>query len=163
MTQKTPDLSAFIPPGWEGKLPPCQIQVNTQGELYHNGAPLIHPGILELIYQAVRYQDGVYLLEMDGKRCQLEVADTFWVVRSLDRRGDTLLLTLNDGNQEELDPSSLWIGPQDVIYCRVKGGLPARFTRQAYYQLAAFIEEDGDGFALRLGERSYPLTHGEKP
>ena len=57
------DLSAFMPAGWTGKLPPCLIQVSPEGELSTNGAPLIHPGILELIFASVHLEDGIYLLE----------------------------------------------------------------------------------------------------
>ncbi len=162
MSQTPPDLNAFIPPGWQGKLPPCLIQVNAQGQMHHQGAPLIHPGILELIYQSVHLEDGVYLLRIGQQSCQLEVEDTFFVVRLAHPEDDQVQLTLNDGSREPLDPASLWIGPQEVLYCRVKGGaFPARFLRQAYYQLAELIEEQGQGFALALGGRRYPLRQGE--
>ncbi|MFH1035777.1 MAG: hypothetical protein V1806_14810 [Pseudomonadota bacterium] len=152
------DLSTFMPPGWQGKLPPCQIQVNAQGELSHNGAPMIHPGILELIYESVHHEDGIYLLRVGQQSCQLEVEDTFFVVQGASLSDGQVLLALNGGASEPLDPESLWIGPQEVLYCRVKGGaFPARFLRQAYYQVAELIEEDGEGFALALGGRRYPL------
>lgn len=161
MSDQPIDLSSLIPPGWRGKLPPCLIQVNAQGELSHHGAPLIHPGVLELIYQSVHYEDGVYLLRIGQQSCQLEVEDTFWVVRGASHRDDGVLLTLSDGSQEPLDPLSLWVGPQEVLYCRVKAGaMPARFLRQAYYQMAELIEEEGDGFALVLGQERYPLARG---
>jgi hypothetical protein len=157
-------LSAFIPPGWQGKLPPCQIQVNAQGELHHFGAPLVHPGILELIFESVHYEDGVYLLRIGQQSCQLEVEDTFFVVQRAELQDSQALLTLNGGSSEPLDPESLWIGPGEVLYCRVKAGVfPARFLRQAYYQIAELIEEDGEGFALALGGRRYPLTRQETP
>lgn len=161
MSQTPPDLSEFIPPGWQGKLPPCLIQVNAQGELSHNGAPMIHPGILELIYQSVHYEDGIYLLRIGEQSCQLEVEDTFFVVQRVAPSGDQVLLTLSGGAQEPLDPASLWVGDQEVLYCRVKGGgFPARFLRQAYYQLAELFVEEGEGFALELGGRRYPLGQG---
>ncbi|MBI4800559.1 MAG: DUF1285 domain-containing protein [Desulfarculus sp.] len=159
MSERPLDLSSFIPPGWRGKLPPCLIQVNAQGELSHQGAPLIHPGILELIYQSVHFEDGVYLLRIGQQSCQLEVEDTFWVVRGASRQGQGVVLTLSDGSSEPLDPTSLWIGAGEVLYCRVKAGaMPARFLRQAYYQIAELIEEEGEGFALVLGQERYPLA-----
>lgn len=152
------NLDALIPPGWTGKLPPCQIQVTPEGELFHNGAPMIHPGILELIYASVHLEDGVYLLRVGRQSCQLEVADTFHVVRSAGVGPDAVTLTLNDGSSEDLDPASLTIGAGGVLYCRVKaGGFPARFLRQAYYQLAEAFVEDGEGYALALAGRNWPL------
>jgi hypothetical protein len=162
MTEQRVDLSEFMPEGWEGKLPPCMIQVDVEGRLLHNGVPLIHPGILEMIYDSVCLEDGVYLLRMDGRTCELEVADTFYVVRGVDPAEGALRLEFNDGSSENLDPTSLWVGPGDVLYCRIKGGEHrARFLRPAYYQIAKFIEEQGDGFALVLGGESFPLRSGE--
>lgn len=165
MSQEKPDLSAFIPPGWEGKLPPCQIQVNPDGELYHNGAPLIHPGILELIYDSVRLEEGRYILRMGGQACELEVADTFFVVKGLEEKDGKLLIGLNSVASEELDPASLWINEDNILYCLVKKGkFPARFLRPAYYQLAQRIQEQNGGFALILGDKTYslPVKAGKK-
>ena len=158
MSPKKPDLSAFMPPGWKGKLPPCQIQVNQDGELSHNGAPLIHQGILELIYDSVHLEEGRYVLRMDGQACELEVADTFFVVQSLAEKDGRLLAGLNSGAREELDPASLWINEDNIVYCLVKNGrFPARFLRPAYYQLAQMVEERNGDFVVILGAKSFPL------
>ena len=158
MTKK--DLSAFIPEGWEGKLPPCLIQVSDQGELFHQGAPIIHPAVRELIFQSVLLDDdGVYLLKVDGQTCQLEVADTFYVVTAIKVQGEKITLILNDGEKETLDGPTLRVGKGDVLYCRVKqGAFPARFTRAAYYSLAEMVEQDGGGFCLALGPKKYPIA-----
>lgn len=153
MTGDKPDLSKYMPKDWQGVLPPCQIQVSPEGELMHNGAPLVHPRILDDIFNSVHLEDGHYILRMDGQACELEVADTFWVVKSVDRSPGGLELTLNHGGKEPLATETLWQGGQDMIYCLVKDGeFPARFGRQAYYQLAQFIEPHDQGFALVLGE-----------
>ena len=41
-----PDLSAFMPEGWTGKYPPCQIQVSPDGEMSSQGRPMVHPTII---------------------------------------------------------------------------------------------------------------------
>lgn len=164
MADQLSDLGAYIPEGWTGKLPPCQIQVDADGKMWHDGAPMIHPKIVALIYDSVHLdEDGVYFLEVDGKRCQLEVADTFHVVNGVSLQGGTAMLTLNDGRSEPLDPATLAVGRDDVLYCRVKGGgFPARFSRAAYYQLAERIVEQAGGFALELGGRRHPIAMAEQ-
>ncbi len=153
-----PDLGLYIPEGWQGKYPPCLIQVNTDGEMHHNGAPLIHRGILELIYQNVHLEDGVYVLRLGKQTCQLEVADTFFVVVRVQEAGGRITLFLNDGSREPLEPGSLWIGAGEVMYCRVKGGqFPARLARAAYYQIAEMVREGSEGYELELGGRRHPL------
>ncbi|MFH2127544.1 MAG: hypothetical protein ABIK12_13570, partial [Pseudomonadota bacterium] len=87
-----------------------------------------------------------------------EVADTFFVVSRVEFSGEGATLTLNDSTSEPLDPKSLSLGENGIVYCRVKGGsFPARFGRAAYYQLAEKIVEQGEGFALVLGEKSWEL------
>lgn len=162
MSQDKIDLNGLMPPGWQGKYPPCQIQVDAEGQMSHNGAPMVHPTIIKLIYESVHLEDGRYVLRVDNQVCELEVADTFFVVARVEFTRDGARLTLNDGSTEELDPASLRLGDNEVIYCRVKGGaFPARFGRAAYYQLAQQIVEDGEGFALKLGEKKWGLTAKE--
>jgi uncharacterized protein len=152
------DFGAYIPEGWEGKHPPCLIQVDAEGRMSHHGAPLIHPGILELIYESVHLEDGLYVLRMGKQVCQLEVADTFFVVTRAEVAAGTVTLTLNDGSSEALEPASLWIGRDEVLYCRVKGGLfPARLLRAAYYQVAELVAEGPEGFVLELGGARHRL------
>jgi hypothetical protein len=160
MSADQPDLSQFIPEGWKGKLPPCQIQVNRNGELSSNGAPLIHPGILELIFASVHLEEDVYVLRVGEQSCQLEVEDTFFVVARVDEERDGLVLTLNDGSTEGLDPDSVYIGQQEVLYCRVKQGrFPARFLRPAYYQITRHIEQEDDKFNLVIGGHRHAVAH----
>jgi hypothetical protein len=160
VSQDQTDLKAFMPEGWQGKYPPCQISVDKDGNLYGKGAPLIHPAIRGDVFASVVYEDGIYVLRQDGKTCQLEVEDTFFVVRLAEKQGDRVILTLNDGEREELDPSSLYLGADQVFYCRVKQGrFPARFLRPAYYQLADLVVAEGEGFSLELAGRRYPLKN----
>ena len=153
------ELGDLMPPGWTGKYPPCQIQVDREGSLFHNGAPIIHPGIREMIFEALRYEKGVYFLELEGKRCQVEVSDTFYVVMRAELQNGDVQLSLNSGERTGLDPDSLWVGQGQVLYGRLRPrGIPARFSRPAYYQLAQWIEEAGEGFALLLNGRRHPIA-----
>ncbi len=73
-------------------------------------------------------------------------------------RGFTL--RLNDESEEALDPPTLYVGQDQVLYCLVKGREhTARFLRPAYYQLTAHVQEDTatDSFLLRLGNTTYPI------
>ena len=149
----------FIPEGWKGKYPPCLIQVDTEGRMFHNGAPIIHPEIIKLIYESVHYEDGRYVLRIGKEVCELEVADTFFVVRAVEPEDNKIKVTLNDSSAELVDPADFWIGKENVIYCLVKNrSMPARLLRPAYYQLAQFIEELPEGgFAIKLADKHWPL------
>jgi hypothetical protein len=103
---------------------------------------------------------------MGKQRCYLEVEDTPLVItgvlhtaeREGDKPGQLLLAIKHLETPEPLDPASLWIGEQNVLYCRVMDdGIPARFLRPAYYQLAEFIHEDKEQnrFYLSLGGKRF--------
>jgi hypothetical protein len=137
--------------------------VDAEGELSHNGAPLVHPKVRQEIFDSVVLEKGRYLLRVDGKTCELEVADTFFTVRRVDQEGEALAVRLNDGTWHRVDPAGLWLGEDEMVYCLVKEGrFPARFARPAYYQLAQWIEPAEGGYALRLANRAHPLARGEK-
>jgi hypothetical protein len=156
------DIKDFIPPGWEGKYPPCQIQVNTEGELTSQGVPIVHPKILADVFESVHLEDERYVLKMDGKTCELEVEDTFFVVNRVDQDGAQFKVRLNDETWEELHPAAIWLGANQMLYCRVKNGaFTARFARPAYYQVAQMIQPQEDGFALELDGTKYILHEGE--
>jgi hypothetical protein len=104
-------------------------------------------------------EDGTYYLLVDGKKCQLEVADTFFVITRVEKDNENVILTLSDGATQKLDPTSLYIGRDDVLYCQVReGSFPARFQRAAYYQIAKWVEKTDNGFALNVGGRLYNLA-----
>ncbi|MBW2149835.1 MAG: hypothetical protein JRI22_22825, partial [Deltaproteobacteria bacterium] len=57
-----------------------------------------------------------------------------------------------------------WVGQDNVLYCKVKGGaFHARFLRPAYYQLAEFVEEEGGRFYIQRGGERYYIRTGKGP
>lgn len=145
-------------------IPPCLIFIDREGRWFHQGAEMIHREFIRLFYQDMELDsEGRYLLTWGGTRCYVEVEDTAHVVRRVSAqegdggRGSHFRLYLSDDTEEILDPGSLYVGKDHVLYCRIKAGaFPARFTRAAYYQLAEFIEADDRGFFLPVsGERYY--------
>lgn len=147
-------------------LPPCLIFVSKEGKWYHQGAEIIHrPIFLWLIQSLEKTEDGLFIVHLNNQKCYLEVEDTPLVVRQVDlvREGpearEQIRLTLNDDSQEELDPETLRINKESVLYCQVKKGrFPARFLRPAYYQIAGYItENDAGGFVLLLNKKKYSI------
>jgi uncharacterized protein len=147
-------------------LPPCMIYVSKDGKWYHDGAEIIHrPIFLWMIQSLEKTEDGLYIVHLNNQKCYLEVEDTPLVVQQVDLiqegpdKHPHIRLTLNDESQDILDPVTLEISSESVLYCTVKNGqFPARFLRPAYYQIAENITEDeGGGFVLLLGNQRYPI------
>jgi len=142
-------------------LPPCFIFIDKEGRWFHKGAEMIHRDIVRLFYENIAVDSlGRYVVRLGNESCYLEVEDTPFVVQRVrlqDNGGSQdLWLFLSDDTEEALDPETLFVGEENVLYCTVKQGrFSARFHRPAYYQIAEFVEEDEAGFHLPLNGRKH--------
>lgn len=133
-------------------LPPCLILIDKEGRWFHEGKEMIHREFIRLFYENMELDgQGRYIIQWEGEQCVVDVEDTAFVVRRVDRDAHGVTLFLSDDTREPLGPDTIHAGKDHVLYCRVKQGrFPARFTRPAYYQLAEQIEEHEGGYAIRL-------------
>lgn len=148
----------------ETSLEGSEIVIDKEGQWTFNGAPIIREDIVSLLSEhLVQDPDGSFRVVWGNQSCRVTAEDTpfvVWSVTPLEEAGQRVgvVLRLNDGSVELLDPTTLRIGRGNVPYCRVRGGrFRARFSRKAYYQLASMVEETEGGFSLRLGNNKYPL------
>ncbi len=145
-------------PSSEWTLP--DLRIDADGVWYDGGVEITHAGILANLRGNLRRDTVGYFIQT-RVRIPVRVDDVPLLVTRVERRGDTLAVWLNDGEEETVDPATLRVGAGDVPYCAVKGGtFEARFTRAAAFQLLALAEYDevtGRG-ALRLAGREYPLS-----
>jgi len=144
-------------------IPPCLIFIDKEGRWYHQGAEMIHREVIRLFYQnMVLSPEGRYLINWENALCYVEVEDTAFVVMRVSydegsqRQTTRFQLSLSDDTKETLEPDTLRVGKDHVLYCRVKSGIfPARFNRAAYYQLAEYIEEKNGAYFLPLNGQKY--------
>lgn len=131
--------------------PPCMIYVDKDGAWFHKGAPIIHRELLLLFYRCLCADElGRYIIKFNDQVCRLDVEDTPFVILSTDfvRAGaegekNRFILHLIDDTKEELVLDTLMIGPDNVLYCKIRNGkFRARFSRPSYYQLAQHVEEE---------------------
>jgi uncharacterized protein len=152
------------------ELPPCLITIDKEGQWHHEGAEMIRRDFIRVFYQNMEMDvRGRYVIVWNGKRCRVGVADTayvIWNVAYQDRGTEEpagFRLVLSDDSQEDLAPETLWVGKDNVLYCRVKNqAFPARFNRAAYYSLAAHIEEKDNAFYLPLNGQWFEIKGAVK-
>jgi hypothetical protein len=108
-----------------------------------------------------RNPDGSYYLQVAEERASITVEDTPYVVKTVHEDHGGFVIVTNDDEHEPLDPSSLEVGNDNVLYCRVKGGaFRARFLRTAYYHLSSnFFADEGENFSLVVHGQRYPIRH----
>lgn len=128
------------------------FRIDRDGTWLHEGREVTHPGILQNLFANLARDDDGHFLQVGPRRIPVEVEETPFVVVRLEGSNiredavESLTLVLSDGSCEPLDPQSLWVGPGNVPYCRVKGGVfEARISLSAWLQLAERLEEDEAG------------------
>ncbi|PKN77530.1 MAG: hypothetical protein CVU52_00190 [Deltaproteobacteria bacterium HGW-Deltaproteobacteria-10] len=147
----------------------CDIKIDKEGTWYYRGAHMFRKDILCIFFENLKIDSsGNYLIELGEEICYLDVEDTAFVVTAVsktlqeDNANDQIDLQLTDDSLEKLDLSTLYVGNENVLYCSVKDRrFKARFSRNSYYQLAQFIEQDEkeNSFFIRLnGEKKYIKT-----
>lgn len=145
----------------------ANIHLDKEGNWYHEGVRITHARTLALFARSIQRdpKSGRYYLEVGETAGWIDVEDAPYFVHEVtaeDAPGDPprrFRIRLSDMTEEYLDPATLRVGRNNVLYCAVKdGALPARFLRKAYYQMAAFFEQQGEAFFLPVGERRYPVA-----
>jgi hypothetical protein len=140
-----------------------KISLRRDGNWYTDEERIDNPRIALLFSRSIRRNpDGSYFLQVGDERASITVEDTPYVVKSV--QGDSasgFAVVLNDEEREPLDYGSLEVGPDNVLYCRVKNGaFPARFLRPAYYHLSECLGvDDNGGFFFNVAGRRYPVRH----
>jgi hypothetical protein len=144
------------------------LSVDLEGRLCHRGEPITHTRTLEVLWNSLtRLPDGRYMVRVGRESGYVRVQDAPYGVRGVTFERGLPLLHLTDRSAEPLDPRTLWLDGEGVLHCLVKGGAHrARFTRAAQLDLGLVLEEDEEapaGFALRLGERMFPVANEPSP
>jgi hypothetical protein len=138
-----------------------KIRFGKDGRWYSDDEPIPNRAIQRLFSRTLQIlPDGRARLELGEDRADVVVEDTPWVVTAVE--GDPargFVVVLNDETCEPLDPSSLRVGGENVLYCRVKRTYQARFLRPAYYQLMRHAEA-GPGNAVLLAVAGKRVTLG---
>jgi uncharacterized protein len=149
------------------------IHVDTEGDWSYQGNKIIREDILAFFYEHLeRASDNSYTINWRGQRCDLKVDDTPFVITRVDRElsregsGESFLLAIKHVTAPEaLDPKSLWVGKDNVLYANIRSGrIPARFSRPAYYQLAEWIQEDAatGQFFLEINGERHPISYQQR-
>jgi hypothetical protein len=144
------------------------IRIDKEGVWYYKGAHMFRKEILSVFFEHLKIDEcGKYLIELGEERCYLDVEDTAFVVAAVyktklpDEGRFQIDVLLSDDSCEKLEMNSLYVGSDNVLYCRVKEGkFIARFSRSSYYQLAEFIEqsENGNHFFINLNGEKYLIN-----
>jgi Uncharacterized protein conserved in bacteria len=133
------------------------IFIDKRGRWYQDGIAITHRWTyLHNNKLLSRDEEGRYYIEEGRGRIYVEVEDTPFVVKMVDKRSDGFYIILNDETEERLNLDVLWMNRENIPYTKVKNGeFEARFLRPAYYEFTKHLKQEGDEFYIRLGEVKY--------
>jgi hypothetical protein len=137
-----PDFYRLAPP--PGTSRESTIVLDRAGRFWHDGERVEHPALEEALrtWIARHPDDGRPILTNGWDWCYFRAEDAPCFVDALRvEPGGSVTLRLFDGSEETLDPATLALGTDGVVYARAKGGLEARFSRHAQTQLAPLLQE----------------------
>lgn len=135
-----------------------KIRLSREGEWFQGENPITHERTLELFSRSIVRQDDGYFLSGDKQPVAIDVEDTAYFVRALDRSDLGYRIRLSDDSDEELDPKTLSFGSENELYCQIKGGSEkAKFLRPPFYEIMKDLVEEGGYFGLRVSGMFYPL------
>lgn len=153
-----PDFYRLAPP--PGTSRESTIVLDRDGRFWHDGARVDHPALERALRSWIaRHPDDDRLILTNGYDwCYFRVDDAPFFVTALRVETDgAVTLTLFDDTTERLDPATLSVGDDGVVYARVKAGrFEARFSRHAQTQLADILVE-GDPPTVNVEGRAYVL------
>lgn len=122
--------------------------------------------IINHFYQHLLKDESGYFIQIGRQHCRIEVEDTVYVVRAVYWTGignkfeENVRLLLSDDSIETLDPETLRIGQENILYCRVKASrFDARFSTSSYYHFAENIIYDplNNGYFIELQGRRHSI------
>ncbi|MEN6317221.1 MAG: DUF1285 domain-containing protein [Syntrophaceae bacterium] len=150
-------------------IPPCEIKIDKEGVWYYKGKEIIRKEIVNFFYQNLKKDEaGRYIIELKEDCCYLDVEDTPFVVKAVYRsvtensNEECINLLLSDQSLVNLDPSTLTVGNDNVLYCSIKNNaFIARFSRASYYQITNFMEYDSiqDKYFILINDKPFYINY----
>lgn len=135
--------------------------IDSEGRLWHEGTEFDDPDVLNLFMKKMEMlPDGRCHVFCQGEECLITAEDVPYVVQDVALSPREIRLLFPGNYSEALDPSTLWVGDRNVLYCRVRDKkFKARFNRKSYLDLAKHVEFDPQKklFFLTVDNKRHPI------
>ncbi len=132
--------------------------IDAEGAVWHEDGELDDPELLHFFFKNLKKaKDGSLQVLCQGELCIFKCEDVPYIVQSFEDKQGEIILHFPGSYEESLDPHSLRVGKENVLYCKVKKGeFEARFSRKAYLELAKKVELNPQKqYCLNLDNKLY--------
>ncbi|MGI9535114.1 MAG: DUF2946 family protein [Thermodesulfobacteriota bacterium] len=137
-----------------------RIFIDKRGDWYQDGLKITHRWTyLENNKNLDIDEEGNFFVDEGFGRIFVEVEDTPFVIKMIDKKNEKFYLILNDETVEDLKLGNIWINNENVPYTKVKNNkFVARFLSPAYYELMKYAEQDGDDFYFNSSDKKIKIN-----
>jgi len=142
-----------------------QYAIDLEGNILHEGYVMDDPELnLFFLKNLKRDPSGKITALCQGELCEFTCADVPYVVQNIEEKQGELWLVLQAGFRQKLDATSLEVKKDNILYCKVREGFDARFSRKAYFDLAHSIKLDAskEAYYLDWKGKNYPIRGVKK-
>jgi hypothetical protein len=145
-----------------------RLVLRADGRWFQDGEEATHRGVSRFFHHQIRKdEDGNFYLynsiDVPEKGITLEehvyfeVEDTAYFVESFDVDEGKLVVTLNTGESQAIDPAAIASNDEGHVYCQLASGDEARFGRHAQSKLEPLLVDSDGQLALRVGDTAHPI------
>ena len=137
------------------------LRLDKAGTFWHEDSSVSHPRLRVALLRWLDVRDdGRDIIRLDDKRyAYVDVEDAHLRAQSARWDGDRCMLLWDDGQEEELDYSSLHQADDHAFYTKVRGKLRGRIAGHAYHAVAERVVEDGGRFVLDATGKHWPIAN----
>ena len=131
-----------------------EIFINAQGEWWYEGNRIVHPEVLNLFKSSLTFdaERDEFFIDYKGKQAPVKIAKTPYFIRdAVVEKGSSgelvnVVLEVDDGSRENLDPETLVLDEDGVLQVKIKAGrFAARCLAAAHFRIAELLEDDASG------------------
>lgn len=141
------------------KMRVWHYSIDSEGRLWHEGTEITDPQVLKFFMRRMeKLPDGSYQVMCQGEKNLITAEDVPYVVQAIKLHPDKVELIFPGEYVEILDPETLSVGKDNILYCKIRNrSFNARFNRKPYLELAQKVEFDSENKAyyLPLNDRDY--------
>ncbi len=145
-----------------------EIRLDSRGNWTHNGAAFLNERIIEFFNKSIDVtRDGTYVIHYADFTYPLTVEDVPFFITGVRFEGfadfEEVFITLRSRGEQRLDADTLYVKPDNSLYCRVyEGRFPAKFTHSPSFQVLERLEESEDIYYLNIAGRRIVLKEKEE-
>lgn len=142
-----------LPPGLSRET---TIRRDADGRWFHDGEPVINAAVARAFDRWIDLsEDGRFCLRNRVNWAYVEIEGPPIFVERVRLEGGRAVLSLSDERIEPLDLETVRRDAEGRLYCTVREGrLTAQLGRRAMLDVAEWLDEDGEGVCLRVGEHA---------